>query len=106
VASDDAFLIVVRFVPILFVVAGVLVVVVLSRERLPADLEPDVLAALSDTEALPCSLIRERPPLAHQEVDLGVLEHILTQLCVSGRAVRWYEMHNAERRAVYRRIRG
>jgi hypothetical protein len=105
VGSDDLFLVMVRFVPILFVVAGVIVVVWLSSQRLPHELEPDVLAALSDTEALPTLEIRARPPLAYQDVDLRMLEHVLDQLCTSGLAVRWYEAIGAERKPVYRRIR-
>jgi hypothetical protein len=103
-ASDDAFLIIVRFVPIIFVVAGVLVVIWLSGQRLPHELEPDVLAALSETEALPTKTIRQRPPLSYQNVDLGMLEGVLNQLCTSGLAVRWYESIDSGRQAVYRRV--
>ena len=103
-ASDDAFLIVVRFVPIAFIVAGVLVVVWLAGQRLPHEIEPDVLAALSETEALPTVTIRQRPPLAYQEVDLRMLEGILNQLCTRGLAVRWYEARDTQQQAVYRRI--
>lgn len=103
-AGDDPFLILVRFAPIAFVVAGVLVVVWLSQQRLPNELQPDVLEAMSETEALPPLTIRQRPPLAHQDVDMGVLEQILNQLCTTGLAVRWYEANNDQRMAVYRRV--
>ena len=103
--GDDAFLVFVRYAPIAFVVAGVLVVVWHSRQRLPHELEPDVLAALSDSEALTPTSIRERPPLAHQDIDLRMLEHVLDELCTSGRVVRWYERVDSERRVVYRRIK-
>ena len=106
VGSGDPFLLIVRFAPILFVVAGIVVVVWLSQQRLPHELEPDVLAAMSDTEALSSLKIRERPPLAHQDVDMSMLEHVLNELCTTGLAVRWYEQIDADRRAaVYRRIR-
>ena len=103
--SDAAFLMWVRYVPILFVVAGVLVVVWLSGQRLPYELQPDVLAALSETEALPPRAIRDREPLAHQNVDLRTLETVLERLCIDGLAVRWFEDFGTERHAVYRRIR-
>jgi hypothetical protein len=112
--SDDAFLVVVRYVPILFAIAGVLVVMWLSNQRLPHELQPDVLAALSDTEALPPSTIKERPPLAHQDVNLRTLEAVLELLCRNGLVVRWYTVVEVpgpggtarnERQAVYRRIR-
>jgi hypothetical protein len=103
--GEDAFLSVVRYAPILFVIAGVLVVVWLSGQRLPHELQPDVLAALSDTEALPPRTIRQRPPLAYQDIDLSLLEVVLDRLCAEGLAVRWYEDIDSERQAVYRRIR-
>ena len=103
--SDDAFLMWVRYVPMLFVVAGVLVVVWLSGQRLPYELQPDVLAALSETEALPPRAIRDREPLAHQNVDLRTLETVLERLCTDGLAVRWFEDLGSGRQAVYRRIR-
>ena len=105
-AGDDAFLSFVRYAPIAFVVAGVLVIIWFSRQRLPHELEPDVLAALSETEALSAMTIRQRPPLAYQDVDLRMLERVLEQLCMSGQAVRWYIAEEAtERRPVYRRVR-
>jgi hypothetical protein len=85
VGGDDAFLTVVRYVPMLFVFAGVGVVLWLSRQRLPYELRPDVLAALSDTEALPPMLIRDRAPLAQQDVDLKLL--VCSKTCA--RMVRW-----------------
>jgi hypothetical protein len=103
--SDDAFLIWVRYVPILFVVAGVLVVVWLSGQRLPSELQPDVLAAMSEDEALPPRVIRDREPLAHQNIDLRTLETVLERLCNEGLAVRWFEDFGSGRQAVYRRIR-
>src|SRR5438876_9757188 len=89
--TDDPVLAVLRYAPILFVVFGVGFVVWLSRQRLPFELQPDILAALSDTEALPTSTIRQRPPLVYQNVDLKTLAEVLERLCNDGLVVRWYE---------------
>src|ERR1700737_2403415 len=89
--SDDPLLAMLRYVPIVFVIAGVGFVVWLARQRLPFELQPDILAALSDTEALPTSAIRERPPLAYQNVDAKTLVAVLERMCNDGLVVRWYE---------------
>jgi len=102
--GDDAFLAFVRYAPLLFVVAGVFVVLWLAGQRLPSEIQPDVLAALSETEALPPRVIRGRPPLAHQNIDLKLLETVLEHLCSAGQVVRWYETVGSERQVVYRRI--
>jgi hypothetical protein len=102
--GDDAFLAFVRYAPLLFVLAGVSVVLWLARERLPCEMQPDVLAALSETEALTPRVIRERPPLAHQNIDLKLLEIVLEHLCSAGQVVRWYENIGSERQLVYRRV--
>jgi hypothetical protein len=105
VGSDDLFLSFVRFAPIFFIVAGVLVVAWLARQRSPQELQPDVLAALSETEALPAPAIRRRPPLDGIELDADTLVRVLNELCGAGLVVRWYETVETERQAVYRRIR-
>jgi hypothetical protein len=111
--TDDPVLATLRYAPMLFVVVGVGFVVWLARQRLPFELQPDVLAALSDTEALPASTIRQRPPLAYQNVDINTLASVLERLCNDGLVVRWYEVIDApapgstsqgERQAVYRRV--
>jgi hypothetical protein len=104
-AGDDPFLAFVRYAPLVFVLGGVLTVFWLSRQRLPHEIEPDVLEALSDTEALSSRAIRDRPPLAHQDVDLRTLERILDEFCTTGRAVRWFEPAAARPVFVYRRIK-
>jgi hypothetical protein len=74
---------------------------------LPFELQPDILAALSETEALPTATIRQRPPLAYQDVDVKTLAGVLERLCNDGLVVRWYEDVDApgrERQAVYRRV--
>lgn len=59
--------------------------------RLPDDLEPLVLAALSDTEALPSWELRKRSPLAERDVDVGMVIYVLERLRAKGLVVRWYE---------------
>ena len=102
--SDDAFLALLRYAPLLFVFGGVAVVVWLARQRLPSEIQPDVLEALSESEALSPRVIRERPPLAHQNIDLKLLETVLEHLCSGGQVVRWYETVGNERQVVYRRV--
>ena len=102
--GDDALLAFVRYAPLLFVFAGIGVVLWLARQRLPCEIQPDVLAALSETEALTPRVIRERPPLAHQDIDLKLLELALEHLCSAGQVVRWYENVGSERQVVYRRV--
>jgi hypothetical protein len=102
--GDDALLALVRYAPLLYVFAGVGVVLWLARQRLPCEIQPEVLAALSETEALTPRVILERPPLAYQNVDLKLLEIALEQLCSAGQVVRWYEYVGSERQVVYRRV--
>ena len=104
--TDDPLMAILRYAPIVFVILGVGFVVWLARQRLPFELQPDVLAALSDTEALPTSTIRQRPPLAYQDVDLKTLVGVLERMCNDGLVVRWYEDSDAPgaRQAVYRRV--
>ena len=102
--SDDLLMALLRYAPMLFVVAGVAVVVWLARQRLPGEMQPDVLEALSETEALTPRVILERPPLAYQNVDLKLLEIVLEHLCAAGQVVRWYEDRGTERELVYRRV--
>lgn len=102
--GDDAFLAFVRYAPFVFVFAGLFVVLWLAGQRLPSEMQPDVLAALSETEALTPLVIRERPPLAHQNIDMKVLEITLGHLCSAGQVVRWYENVGSERQVVYRRV--
>src|SRR6202171_574680 len=106
ISSDDPLLAILRYAPIVFVVLGVGFVVWLARQRLPFEMQPDILAALSDTEALPTSTIRQRPPLAYQEIDAKTLASVLERMCNDGLVVRWYEGAEAgrERQAVYRRV--
>jgi hypothetical protein len=113
--GGDVVLAALRYAPLLFAVAGVLVVIWLLRVRLPYELQPDVLAAVSETTALPASKIRQRPPLSHQDIDIGTLVTVLEDLRTAGVLVRWYEVVDVpgpsntarrERQAVYRRVSG
>jgi len=105
--TDDPLLGILRYAPILFVVLGVGFVWWLARQRLPFELQPDILAALSDTEALPTATIRQRPPLAYQDVDVKTLVSVLERMCNDGLVVRWYEVVDGrDRQAVYRRVSG
>jgi hypothetical protein len=105
IGSDDSFLAVVRFAPLLFIFGGILVVWWLSRQHSQGELQPDVLAAMSETEALPADTIRARPPLDRLDVDVEALKRVLDELCGAGLAVRWYETIGAERLVVYRRLK-
>jgi hypothetical protein len=110
--GDDPLLAVLRYAPIVFVVVGVGFVVWLARQRLPFELQPDILAAMSDTEALPASTIRQRPPLTYQDIDPKTLAVVLERMCNDGLVVRWYEVveppapdgTQSQRQAVYRRV--
>jgi hypothetical protein len=113
--GGDLVLATLRYAPLLFAVAGVLVVIWLLRTRLPYELQPDVLAAVSETKALPASGIRQRPPLSYQDIDIGTLVVVLEDLRNAGVVVRWYEVVDVpgpsntvrrERQAVYRRVSG
>jgi hypothetical protein len=102
---DDPLLAILRYAPIVFVICGVGFVVWLARQRLPFELQPDILASLSDTEALPATTILQRPPLAYQNVDLKTLAAVLERMCNAGLVVRWYQdVDGRERQAVYRRV--
>jgi hypothetical protein len=105
IGSDDSFLAIVRYVPLLFVFGGLMTVWWLSRERSSQDLQPDVLAAMSETEALPVRTIRSRPPLDRLDIEVDALVRVLDELCGAGLAARWYETIDAERLIVYRRIK-
>lgn len=102
--SDDLFLAFVRYCPFAFVFGGIGVVMWLSRQRLPYELQPDLLAALSDTEALPPTAIRSRPPLAQQDVDMQDLVRLLEELRANGQVVRWSVRANGQSETVYRKI--
>jgi hypothetical protein len=89
--------------PFLLTLSGLGFIWYSSRMRTPGDVEADVLAALSEHDALPVSLICERPPLAGKALDPDVVHFTLELLRRKGRAVRWYA-HEHQDEVVYRRI--
>jgi hypothetical protein len=102
VGQTDLWLAFMRYAPLLFVIAGILVLAWLTRQRGPVELHNDVLAALSETEVLSALQLRQRMA---QDVDVATLERILDELRTAGLVVRWYETIEAERQLVYRRVR-
>jgi hypothetical protein len=105
-AQDDLLLTVATVFPCALAAIGLGFVWWVSRASLPADLEADVLAALSDLEALPVGEICRRPPLAESGVDPATVRFVLEHLRRSGRAVRWYAATDArgQRHPMYRRV--
>ena len=101
--SNDLLLALMRYAPLIFVLAGILVVAWLSRQRSPHDLRNEVLAALSETEV--CSVKQLRSRMPSLDCDTDTLERILDELRGAGLVVRWYETIEAERQLVYRRVR-
>jgi|SRR5215831_1423197 hypothetical protein len=100
---DDLLFFLAAFFPPLLAATGVGFVWHVARMRTPADVEQDVLAAVSERDALPIALICKRPPLAGRPLDPRVVHFTLEQLRREGRLVRWYS-HEHEDQAVYRRI--
>jgi hypothetical protein len=97
---DDLLTIVAALFPPVLAVLGVGYIWYASRIRTPADVEQDVLAALSERDALPIAVICNRPPLAGQPVDPAVVHFTLEHLRRRGRLVRWADGDQT----VYRRI--
>jgi hypothetical protein len=89
--------------PFLLAVCGLGFIWYSSRLRTPADVEADVLAALSEHDALPLATICRRPPLAGQPLDPDVVHFTLEHLRLKGRAVRWRAAEH-QHQVVYRRI--
>ncbi len=99
----DVLAVIAALFPPLLAVAGIGFIWYAGRMRTPADVEQDVLAALSSKDALPVKLICQRPPLAGQPVDPAVVHFTLEHLRRSGRLVRFYSREHQDQ-AVYRRI--
>jgi hypothetical protein len=98
---DDPLFTVAGVFPLLIGAVGIGFVIHGFLARSPADVESDVLAALSAHEALPIRHICARPPLRHQRVDPSVVHFALERLRRTGRAVRWY---TDDDEVVYRRV--
>jgi hypothetical protein len=106
--TNDLVLAAVRYAPLMFIIGGLVFLAWLSKQLTASELRPDVLAALSETEALPLSTIRDRPPLDARDLDLTMLARILDELCGAGLVVRWYEdalADNGRRVPVYRKLK-
>ena len=99
----DPLAVILPLFPPLLAAVGVGFIWYAMRMRTPADVEQDVLAALSSKDALPIKLICQRPPLAGQTLDQAVVHFTLEHLRRSGRLVRFYS-HEHQDQAVYRRI--
>jgi hypothetical protein len=96
---------VLRSLPFAIFGGGLLVVGWLLRTRLASEIEDEVLAALSETEALPPSVIRQRAPLASLQVDINTLVVALENLRREGRVTRWYDRAGqGPAQPLYRRI--
>ena len=103
--DDQGVGLVLRAFPFVIIGAGMLLVGWLLRTRLPSEIESEVLAALSDTEALPISVIRQRAPLASLQVDLHTVSVVLENLRREGLVARWYDPSaRTPAEPVYRRI--
>ncbi len=105
-ATIDAVL---RFFPLLFFAFGVGFLGWVRRHPLPGDLQPDVLAATSQTEALPAWSVFERLPAHVHAADVAAVDSALEGLRERGLVVRWYEEvalpgGGVQRQAVYRRV--
>ena len=96
---DDPLFAAAALFPFLLLAAGLGFVVYALRMRLPAEVESDVLAALSTREARPIAQICAQPRLVG--VDQQVVHFALDHLRRTGRAVRWYADDDE---AVYRRV--
>ena len=70
-----------------------------ARTRFPADVEADVLQALSEREALPLRVICHRA-----SVDPRTAASALEHLRQTGRAVRWYDHQAEPEEVVYRKV--
>ena len=97
--SSDPLYVIAGLFPFVLTAIGLGFVLYAAKTRTPADVESDVLAALSTHEALPIARVCERPPL--NEIDRDVVHFALEHLRRAGRAVRWYADDDE---VVYRRV--
>lgn len=95
---DDPLLTVATVFPFALALAGGGFIWWAARMRCPAEVESDVLDALSEREPLPLRVICSRT-----SIDPSTAESALEHLRRTGRAVRWYD-REAEQDIVYRRV--
>jgi hypothetical protein len=100
---DDPLLTLAPAFPLLLLVIGGGFIWWTSRMRFPAEVESDVLEALSEREALPLRVICRRVGGQGEGVDPRTVASALEHLRQTGRAVRWYD-GEAEQDIVYRRV--
>ena len=98
---DDPLLSVAAVFPLALALVGGGFVWWAARTRFPADadVESDVLEALSEREALPLRVICHRASL-DPTTAASALEHLRQ----TGRAVRWYDRRAEEQEVVYRKV--
>jgi hypothetical protein len=98
---DDPLLTVASGFPFALVLAGGGFIWWSLRTRFPADadVQSDVLEALSEREALPLRIICRRASL-----DPATTASALEHLRQTGRAVRWYDRHAEQQELVYRKV--
>jgi hypothetical protein len=96
---DDPLLSVAAVFPVALALVGGGFVWWAARTRFPADVESDVLEALSEREALPLRVICHRASL-DPTTAASALEHLRQ----TGRAVRWYDRHTEDQELVYRKV--
>jgi hypothetical protein len=101
--SSDPLLTIASAFPLVLAGAGLGFIWWTARTRFPAELEGEVLEALSEREALPLRTICSRAPLAGRSVDPTTVASALEHLRQTGRAVRWYAP-DADQEVVYRRV--
>jgi hypothetical protein len=95
---DDPLLTIAAVFPFVLACVGAGFVWWAAHTRLPADVESEVLAALSNSEALPVLVICRRARVADPTTVESALEHLRQ----TGRAVRW--VSREPRETVYRRV--
>jgi hypothetical protein len=96
---DDPLLTVAAVFPFALALVGGGFVWWAARTRFPADVEAEVLEALSEREPLPLRVICHRASL-----DPGTAASALEHLRQTGRAVRWYDRQADEQELVYRKV--
>jgi hypothetical protein len=98
---DDPLFALAAIFPLLIAAAGVGFILHGFLVPTAADVESDVLEALSHDEALPLMSICARAPLKGQRINPEVVHFALEHLRRTGRAVRWYA---EDEEVVYRRV--
>ena len=96
---DDPLLTVATVFPFALALVGGGLIWWTQRTRFPADVESDVLEALSEHEPRPLRVICSRASL-----DARTAASALEHLRQTGRAVRWYDRASDPEELVYRKL--